>query len=443
MRSNQLSYTPEAGKVHTSRAVRGHRRGIAVLVFALGALGFLFVPARADRTSKPTLTVDSDHVVGDGGRLHEITVESPALGHSSIVRVLLPVGYDDAANAGRQYPVLLLLHGASADERAWSTHFDFPAHHDADGLIVVMPDGGRDGFYSDWEDGPAWESYHIGELLPWVDHTYRTYGDRAHRGIAGLSMGGYGAMEYASRHPDLFVAAGSFSGAVDITFGGDGADYVLEAGGVGDPKRWGTYADDTVTWQDHNPADLMGNLGPTKATLYTGNGLPNLGDNVPSGLIELGVFGMNTSYHRKAVSAGIPIEYHAYGLGTHEWSYWDHDLEQWLPELNADFADPPAVPSSFDYRSAEPSFSVWGWTFAVQRSAKATLQLTHVSDRGFVASADQAEDLVVDTAPDFHPGTAYRVAGGAGDTVTADAEGRLHFTLPVGGHTTVAINPAR
>src|SRR5205807_6226435 len=92
-------------------------------------------------------------------------------------------------------------------------------------VIVVMPDGGYDGFYSDWygtdTDGhtpapaPAWETFHVRELIPWVDATFPTVIGRGGRAIAGISMGGFGTMSYAARHPDVFVAAASFSGAVD------------------------------------------------------------------------------------------------------------------------------------------------------------------------------------------------------------------------------------
>ena len=83
-----------------------------------------------------------------------------------------------------------------------------------------MPDAGQGGFYSDWYNAgaggpPKWETYHVGQLIPYVDAHYPTVAARGGRAIAGLCMGGFGAMSYAARHPDLFVAAASFSGAVD------------------------------------------------------------------------------------------------------------------------------------------------------------------------------------------------------------------------------------
>lgn len=82
-------------------------------------------------------------------------------------------------------------------------------------VLVVMPRGGSGGFYTDWRRDPErvnqWERFHIGRLVPFIDATYRTRATRAFRAVAGLSMGGFGAMRYAARHPDLFAAAGSFS----------------------------------------------------------------------------------------------------------------------------------------------------------------------------------------------------------------------------------------
>src|SRR5207302_11234669 len=158
----------------------------------------------------------------DHPRVTDLTFTSTALGGPVHVDVLLPPGYCPASTA--RYPVLYLLHGHGGHYSDWVNHGvdgvvgDLPA-------IVVMPDGGYDGFYSDWygsdldghspEPPPAWETFHLRELLPWVDATYRTIPDRAHRAVAGLSMGGLGAMTYAAHRPDLFVAAGSFSGFLE------------------------------------------------------------------------------------------------------------------------------------------------------------------------------------------------------------------------------------
>jgi S-formylglutathione hydrolase FrmB len=142
-------------------------------------------------------------------RLEEWTLRTPALADPTRVRVLLPAGY--RADPRRRYPVLYLLHGADSDYRSWTRYGDAEAITARAPLIVVMPDGGRMGWYTDWYVGdqpvqPMWETYHVGELVPWIDATYRTIATRGGRAIAGLSMGGYGALSYAARHPSTFAA---------------------------------------------------------------------------------------------------------------------------------------------------------------------------------------------------------------------------------------------
>ncbi|MEU6730870.1 alpha/beta hydrolase family protein [Nonomuraea wenchangensis] len=138
------------------------------------------------------------------------------------VRVHLPPGYDP--DRSTPYRTLYLLHGGGDNYDAWTTKGDVVARLRAarfDG-IVVMPTGGMTGWYTDWAgrtDGyfaPKWETYHMGQLIPWIDANFNTPADREGRWLAGLSMGGYGALKYAAAHPDLFSAVGAFSPGIDL-----------------------------------------------------------------------------------------------------------------------------------------------------------------------------------------------------------------------------------
>ena len=134
-------------------------------------------------------------------RLREVQFESAALARTSPVRILTPDGFDGAT----ALPVLYLLHGGGDDCRSWTDKGAAESVTDGLPLIVVMPDTGSAGWYSDWHSdehnriGPQrWETYHVHELRPWVEATFRTRTDRAGRTVVGLSMGGYGALKYAA-----------------------------------------------------------------------------------------------------------------------------------------------------------------------------------------------------------------------------------------------------
>src|SRR4051794_7139281 len=118
-------------------------------------------------------------------RLTELTLRTDALVQPTHVRVLLPADYD--ARRARRYPVLYLLHGGADDYRSWTRPADGKGDAEAITaglpLIVVMPDAGQGGWYTDWYNNgaggpPRWESYHIDQLIAWADEHYRTIAAR-------------------------------------------------------------------------------------------------------------------------------------------------------------------------------------------------------------------------------------------------------------------------
>lgn len=150
------------------------------------------------------------------GRLPQVQdrhVASKALGRTTTFRVYLPAGY---ARSQRRYPVLYLLHGAFGDFKNWDTLTRLRRHAAGLPWIIVMPDAG-DSWYTNSATTPGgrFEDYIAHDLISEVDARYRTVAGREGRAIAGLSMGGYGAMKFALRYPQLFSVAGSFSGAFD------------------------------------------------------------------------------------------------------------------------------------------------------------------------------------------------------------------------------------
>ena len=144
---------------------------------------------------------------------------SSALQVGVSVNVIMPesaagaIGIDSATRPDP--PVLYLLHGLSDDHTIWMRRTSVERYAAALGLAVVMPAVGRS-FYCDMMNGPAYWQYVSEELPAFVERTLKVGTGRSSRFVAGLSMGGYGAMKLALTYPDRFAAAASFSGALDM-----------------------------------------------------------------------------------------------------------------------------------------------------------------------------------------------------------------------------------
>ncbi|MFI6937667.1 alpha/beta hydrolase [Streptomyces sp. NPDC050418] len=141
-----------------------------------------------------------------------------AIGWNPGVNVLLPDGYH---GSGRRYPVLYLFHGGGTG--ADFIEFDrlgIRALTAGRPLIVVMPDGGHAGWYSNpvgSNTGPRnWETFHIAQLLPWIDANFRTYAEYDGRAVGGFSMGGFGALKYAAKYYGHFASVSSHSGPASL-----------------------------------------------------------------------------------------------------------------------------------------------------------------------------------------------------------------------------------
>ncbi|MFI7688600.1 alpha/beta hydrolase [Nonomuraea sp. NPDC049655] len=172
----------------------------------------------------------------DGSELRDVTMTSTAIFQASggapvidpltrpiTVRVYLPKDYDPSR--ATPYRALYLLNGGGDNYDSWTVKADLVSLVRTAGSfdgIVVMPTGGMTGWYADWAgrtDGyfaPKWETYHIDQLIPWIDSNFNTVADRSGRGLAGLSMGGYGTLRYAAAHPGVFSVIGAFSPGIDL-----------------------------------------------------------------------------------------------------------------------------------------------------------------------------------------------------------------------------------
>ena len=268
-------------------------------------------------------------------RLEELRVFSPALGRQTGVRVLTPDGFDPATD---HLPVLWLLHGGFGTERDWTDVGAAQQLTEGLALIVVMPAAGTGGWYTNWTRTPQegaqnWQTYHLDELRPFVEARYATRTDRAGRAVAGLSMGGFGAMHYAAIRPELFGFAASFSGAVDILHPGvSGVVTISPLAHRGLPGDiFGHRGVAEATWRAHNPVDLAESLRDTDIEIRTGNGQPG----GPHGGFydpqEYGVWQASTTLHERLNTLGIDHVFEDRGPGAHNFDYWRDDLRSTLP----------------------------------------------------------------------------------------------------------------
>src|SRR3954469_17499344 len=382
------------------------------------------------------------------------------------VNVLLPSDY--ASSPSRRYPVLYLLHAVMYNENTWLDLSDvekFTAGFTGDkAAIVVMPDGGPMGWYTDWPGGEElWESYHLMHVIPAIEARFRTLADRAHRAVAGFSIGGYGALLYAARHPDLFSVTGGFSPVSHLTIpdqpyqGAPAEDAKTDAGSPGPAfagrpppyrtpddansgcnggsKQWGSGVRD-VHWHALNPTDLASNLRATSVYVASGNGVPCGPDDPidrPTFAFEPGDAGtlvMARDYFDPAArSVGVHVTEDFYGCGVHTMRYAERDLHAFWPLMLAAFGS--TAPATFDYRSADPDFSVWNWIFhADPNRAAEFLEVRGAGAGGLTLTGSGTETVI--TPAMFGPGQAVAVQGALPAKAVADADGRLTLRVDLG-----------
>jgi diacylglycerol O-acyltransferase / trehalose O-mycolyltransferase / mycolyltransferase Ag85 len=288
-------------------------------------------------TTAPARIVSTDEIEA---RTVDLTIDSPALAARAKVRLLLPAPSARVPESG--WPVLYLLHGCCDTYQSWTRYTDVAELTADTGVLVVMPDGGRVGFYSDWLDGPGWETFHLTELPQLLAESYGA-GDR--RAIAGLSMGGLGALSYPARHPEMFAAAASFSGIVHTQLSPQvSQNYLglLRQQGADPVALWGDPATDAEIWAEHNPYELAAKLLGTSVYISVGDGRPGPLD--PPGASDDGLETMlhaeNVALRDRLSELGVEVSANFYGPGTHTWPYWQRALHDSWPMLSAALTSP-------------------------------------------------------------------------------------------------------
>ncbi|MCL7460361.1 alpha/beta hydrolase family protein [Micromonospora echinofusca] len=253
--------------------------------------------------------------------LTRVDFYSEVLGLSTSMTVILPqrtttqIGMSGSAGQGDP-PVLYLLHGLSDDDTIWLRRTSIERYVAPLGLAVVMPQVGRS-FYADEEHGNRYWTF-LTEELPRLCHGFfRLSARREDTFVAGLSMGGYGALKWALREPGRFAAAASLSGALDVAARRHATTAPL------DPAVWHTaFGERTVAGSDD---DLLALLGRA-----TGDDLPAL--RVACGTEDF-LYEDNLTFVSAARERGVPLTVD-FSPGAHDWAYWDakiQDVLAWLP----------------------------------------------------------------------------------------------------------------
>ncbi|MET8665477.1 alpha/beta hydrolase family protein [Streptomyces tendae] len=288
-------------------------------------------------TARPGAEVVAVTRVAD--RQIDLSVRSTALGGRTVdVRLLTPDGWDP--NDRQHWPTLWLLHGCCGDYTSWTSMTDVAETDSLRDVLVVMPEAGWNGWYSDWWNhgqggDPAWETFHTKELRHLLE---RDWGAGSNRVVAGLSMGGQGALLYAARHPGMFKATAAFSGSAHPLLNEESIDRIMGffAGQGNDPLRvWGDPVAQRRIWQAHDPFHLAKRLRSIPVYLSCGDGTTGPLD--PPGATSALEADFNRQNHALAAElervGARHVTTNFYGPGTHGWAYWERELHASLPML--------------------------------------------------------------------------------------------------------------
>ncbi|MFZ0411281.1 MAG: alpha/beta hydrolase family protein [Candidatus Acidiferrales bacterium] len=289
-------------------------RGAAILALVMAA-GFALMapPARG------------------AGRAECLSIHSKILGRAVGYCALLPPSYDAAKDA--RFPILYLLHGIGGNQQTilggggLNLVEDLWERHAIGDFLIVTPDGDSS-FYINSRDGRVrYEDFLIREFFPYIERRYRVNGSRATRGISGISMGGYGALHLAFRHPELFGSVSAHSAAlllqlprVSATGGAASAEMSLLGDVFGSPP-------DPAFWRRNDPLELARTAPLAGLKIYFDCGTED----------EYGFYRGALKLDEILTGRKITHEFHL-DPGGHDWTYFAEHLPESLEFHSRAFA---------------------------------------------------------------------------------------------------------
>ncbi|MHC1763894.1 MAG: alpha/beta hydrolase [Verrucomicrobiia bacterium] len=262
-----------------------------------------------------------------------LTLQSRTLGKTVRYTVYLPPDYE---TSNRFYPVVYLLHGYTDNDTGWlqfgeanQIADDGIANRTIPPMILVMPDGGVSFYINNHDGSVRYDDFFIQEFIPFIEKKYRIRAEKQYRGIAGLSMGGYGSLVHTLRHPEMFVACAAFSSAVmtddEVTATAED-DWNQVYGPVYGPSLKGAERL-TDHLKTNNPIHMVRNGGSSKfgsVRLYIDCGDDDF------------LFKGNSTFHIVLRELKIPHEFRVRD-GGHTWSYWRSGLLEGLKFIGTSF----------------------------------------------------------------------------------------------------------
>jgi enterochelin esterase-like enzyme len=263
-----------------------------------------------------------------------LSMKSKILEREVRYAVYLPPDY---ATSTRRYPVVYLLHGFTDDESAWIQFGEVNlaadraiASREIPPMVIVMPDAGKTWYINDAEGKVRYEDMFMQEFIPYVDAKYRTRAKKEFRGVAGLSMGGWGALVNALKHPDAFAACAAFSAGLrtDEEFSSlPDSEFVEKYGDLFGPRLYGQ---DRLSehFRKYNPFDLV--KTPPLQSLKSVRYYLDCGDD---DLFTIG----NAAFHILLCQRKVPHEYRMRD-GSHNWTYWRTGITDGLKFIGQSFS---------------------------------------------------------------------------------------------------------
>ncbi len=242
------------------------------------------------------------------GVVDTVAIPSKAMQMEFKAVVVVPDKYSENNNIS--WPVVYLLHGWSGKYSDWTKKTDLGILADKYEFIIVCPDGGYAGWYLDspLKKESQYETYIAKEVIQFIDENYKTIKEPIGRFITGLSMGGQGAIRLISKYPELFDAAGSMSGVMDLS------EATKKYGLI---QLLGDYESNKNLWQMNSCLNIIDNLSGKNKGLIIDCGIKDR-------FIE-----SNRKIHQKMMDLKIQHDYYE-RPGGHSWNYWVNALDYHL-----------------------------------------------------------------------------------------------------------------